>query len=64
MKQTKTCNNFNGLNNLTKIPIPPSITSIDKLGFNTLSSLTEIIIPQSVTEIDDYLFSECISLKK
>jgi hypothetical protein len=50
-------------NNLLKLTIPDSVTSLPKECFYNCSSLTEIIIPDSVTSIGDYCFRSCSSLQ-
>ena len=51
-----------GMNKLTSIEIPNSVTSIGNSAFEGCSSLTSIEIPNSVTSIEHGMFSRCSSL--
>ena len=51
-----------GMNKLTSIIIPNSVTSIGIQAFYDCSSLTSVDIPNSVTDIGDYAFRRCSSL--
>ena len=44
---------------ITKLNIPNSVTSIDNYAFNYCTGLTSITIPNSVTSIGDYAFRGC-----
>ncbi|KAK8834181.1 hypothetical protein M9Y10_019829 [Tritrichomonas musculus] len=47
---------------IRKIAIPSSVTSIGNYAFSRCSSLEQITIPPSVTSIGDYTFYDCSSL--
>ena len=51
-----------GMDKLTYITIPESVTSIGKRAFERCTSLTSITIPNSVTSIGDRAFYWCESL--
>ena len=51
-----------GMNNLTSISIPSSVTSIGNSAFYNCSRLTSLEIPNSVTNIGNAAFSACSSL--
>ena len=51
-----------GMNKLSSITIPESVTSIGSSAFYECSSLTSITIPKNVTNIGDHLFYGCTSL--
>ena len=53
---------FEGCENLTKIEIPNSVTSIGDDAFFSCDSLTSIEIPSSVTSIGGSAFQNCDSL--
>ncbi len=59
---TKIDNQFYGFNNVTKITIPNSATSIGEGAFAYCSSITNIEIPNSVTNIGDSAFFYCTNL--
>jgi hypothetical protein len=56
-------NMFSNCNNLIKIIIPNSVTSIYDEAFSECNSLTNIIIPNSITYIGNNAFNECNNLK-
>ena len=49
---------------ITKLVIPESVTSICGAAFYGRTGLTSVSIPNSVTSINDYAFSGCTGLKK
>ena len=51
-----------GMNRLTSIEIPSSVTSIGNSAFKGCTGLTSIEIPSSVTSIGDAAFSGCTGL--
>ena len=51
-----------GMNSLTTIEIPNSVTSIGSSAFSSCSSLTSVAIGNSVTSIGNSAFSDCSSL--
>ena len=51
-----------GMNKLTTVTIPNSVTGIGYGAFRDCSSLTSVTIPNSVTSIGSSAFSDCISL--
>lgn len=52
----------NGMNNLTSVTIPISVTSIADWAFQNCSALTSITIPERVTSIGEYSFNGCTAL--
>ena len=53
---------FHGCDNLTKIEIPDSVTSIGERAFSFCNGLTSIDIPASVTSIGEEAFVYCDNL--
>ena len=51
-----------GMDKLTSMTIPNSVTSIGERAFRNCSSLTSVTIPNSVTSIGDGAFYDCSSL--
>ena len=51
-----------GMNKLSSIEIPNSVTSIGDLAFSECRGLTSVTIPNSVTSIGSGAFSDCSSL--
>ena len=53
---------FYNCNNIEKIILPNTLTSIDQTAFYACSSLKNIVIPNSVTSIGEDAFAYCSSL--
>ena len=51
-----------GMNNLTSLTIPNSVTSIESFAFYGCSSLTSLTMGNSVASIGDYAFRYCSAL--
>ncbi len=52
-----------GMNHLTTISIPASVTTIGEFAFENCSTLTEITIGEGVTAIGNFAFSRCKSVE-
>ena len=53
---------LSNLNNVTRIELPDTLTTLGNSAFSGCSDLESIVIPAGVTEIPDYLFSWCRKL--
>ncbi len=56
-------NSNNEYEEVTKLVIPNTITSISDYGFRNFTAVKEVIIPESVTTIGECAFIDCSSLK-
>ncbi|MBQ4108029.1 MAG: leucine-rich repeat domain-containing protein, partial [Clostridia bacterium] len=54
---------FYSHDDITKVTIPDSVTSIGSGAFYECTSLTSVTIPDSVTSIENYAFRNCTSLR-
>lgn len=55
---------FWGVDSMSNVFIPNTVTSIGFSAFNRCSSLTSVTIPNSVVSIADYAFCECFNLNE
>lgn len=56
--------NIQGLENLTEVVIPDSVTQLGYEAFYRLSKIKEITLPEGITVIPYSAFSQCTNLKK
>lgn len=56
--------NYQGIQSITSVTIPNSVTSIGNYAFAFCSGLTSVAIPDSVTSIGDSAFSGCSALTR
>ena len=57
-------NGFSGLDNLTGVVLPDSLTELDGYAFSSCSNLPSITIGENVTVIHEYAFRGCEKLTK
>ena len=53
---------FSGCSSLSRIEIPPSITSIDDFAFNGCTALVRVVLHEGLNKIGDRAFLKCSSL--
>lgn len=51
-----------GLNSLSDITIPDSVTSISKSAFKNCSELETVVLPEQITHVGENAFEECANL--